>query len=517
MTNVTDKKILFGTTMSWLNKLVMILANILVLPFLFRLLDHEVLGIWLLLAQGASFVIMLDFGISPILQRKVAFVRGNVGNASCSKPNNGVKEEVAQILATARALYQRIIVLSFLIMWGTGWYFLQNLETQNIDNTLLFSSWTILCLGYAITIFSLLWSSVLYGFGHVGWETLITLVTTVLLQAALLTGVALGGGLLYLAITTSFFSIVSRFLVYLTMQRLEGDILRTKANVDFSILRGWGPFAFRYWVTSVSAFFLLKTDQAFIAYFLDPVVIPKYHATLQIFTALMSIGLALSQATQPFISQKWAAGKADEVLTMTRRNLVLAIAIIAAGASVMLNAGEEFFHIWLGPGQFVGTGIVLIFATMATLETQHMVFASSSRATNYEGFAVVALISAMANLVITWLLVQSYGLIGVALGTLVAQLFTNNWFVVYVSIRRLQIPIAQYLNWALLLITIYATTFSVSVLTRIVAQPRLTELHYIALQIAMNVIVLGLITWFIVFTADEKTAMMRRLARRQST
>lgn len=500
--------------MSWLNKFTMILTNILVLPFYFRFLDHEILGIWFLLGQGATFAIMLDFGISPILQRKVAFARGEESSDANTGPDASSEEKIAHILVTARALYRWIIVISFLILWLGGWYFLKNIEVENIEAPVLFLSWTILCLGYATIIFSLLWSSALYGLGHVGWETLISGAANILMQIALVTGVFLGFELLYLAITTALFAAFSRFLVFLTLRRLEPRILSRKSDVDFSILRGWAPFAFRYWVTSIAAFLLLKTDQGFIAYFLDPASIPQYHAALQIFTALTAIGLALSQASQPFISQSWASGNAADILTMTRRSLLLAIATVACGASIMLNAGEAFFHVWLGPGQFVGFSIILIFATMTLLETQHMVFASSSRATNYEGFAFVAMTAALINLILTFILVQNYGLVGIALGTMIAQILTNNWYVVYASIRRLKIPFKQYLGWATLLVLICTTTMATSFLIKSVAQARLSELNYVLLQIAVNAVLFVLIVCFLVLSKDERRAVARRFAER---
>lgn len=510
-----EKKILFGAGMAWLNKFTMILTNILVLPFYFRFLDHELLGIWFLLGQGANLAIMLDFGISPILQRKVAFARGEERNNRNTCPLANSKDEVAQILITARALYRRIIVVSFLIMWFGGWYFLKNIDVQKIEPSVLFLSWTVLCFGYATTIFSLLWSSALNGLGHVGWETLISWAANILMQIALVTGVFLGFELLYLAITTALFAVFSRFLVFLTLRRLEPRILSRKSDVDFSIIRGWAPFAFRYWVTSVAAFLLLKTDQAFIAYFLDPASIPQFQAALQVFTALTAIGLALSQASQPFISQSWALGNASDILTMTRRNLLLAIATVTCGASIMLNAGEEFFNIWLGPGQFVGQKLILIFAAITLLETQHMVLSSSSRATNYEGFAFVAIAAALINLILTFILVQDYGLVGIALGTMIAQITTNNWYVVYASIRRLKIPFKQYIHWATLMVVIFTVTIAMSIAIKSIAQFRLSEFSYVLLQISVHAFLYALIVCFFVLSKDERKAISRRLAEQR--
>lgn len=42
------------------------------------------------------------------------------------------------------------------------------------------------------------------------------------------------------------------------------------------------------------------------------------------------------------------------------------------------------------------------------------------------------------------MLIQKFGLLGVALGTLIAQLLTNNWYVSFVSLRVLKIPFADY-------------------------------------------------------------------------
>lgn len=484
------------------------------MPLYFRFLDHEILGIWFLLGQGASFVIMLDFGISPILQRKVAFAVGELNKNGVQDAHTYIQEKIAKIVVTAGALYRRIIVFSFLVMWLCGLFFLSRIQIHSIEWPVLFLSWSILCIGYAITIFSLLWSSVLYGLGHVGWETLISLISNIALQIALVVGIYFGWELTFLAITTALFAAFSRLIVYITLKRLEPCIIELKPKVDFSILRGWAPFAFKYWVTSVAAFLLLKSDQAFIAYFIDSSAIPKYHAAFQIFTALASIGLALSQASQPFISQSWASGNAVDILAMTRRSLLLALSTVACGASIMLNSGESLFHVWLGPGQYIGYEIVLVFSLMTLLETQHLVFASSARATNFEGFAYMAVAAAVINLVLTYVLVQKYGLIGIAIGTMVAQMLTNNWYVIVVSLRRLKIPLQQYLWWAMLSIGICSATMVVSFAIRIVAQDKLNDVSHVLIQITANAILYVLVIGFFILNKNERLTILRNLSER---
>ena len=114
------------------------------------------------------------------------------------------------------------------------------------------------------------------------------------------------------------------------------------------------------------------------------------------------------------------------------------------GAAVLVCQGELIFDLWLGTGNFIGYGILLLFVTTETLGMQSFIIATASRATEDEVFAVSTVTGGILKLVLSISLVSRFGLLGVALGTAVALLLTNHWYMVYRGLRRLRFSYRDY-------------------------------------------------------------------------
>jgi hypothetical protein len=80
------------------------------------------------------------------------------------------------------------------------------------------------------------------------------------------------------------------------------------------------------------------------------------------------------------------------------------------------------------------------------LETHSFVIVASSRATEDEAFAFSTLTAGILKLSLSWILMQRYGLLGIAAGTLIAQLLTNSWFMSYRGLRRLGMSLREHLK-----------------------------------------------------------------------
>jgi O-antigen/teichoic acid export membrane protein len=146
----------------------------------------------------------------------------------------------------------------------------------------------------------------------------------------------------------------------------------------------------------------------------------------------------------PFYSHLWMSQNLRMLHSVLMRNLAVGLGIMVAGIAAVLFSSPGLFNIWLGPNNFIGFPILFVFSAMLFLEAQHVIFTCASRSTEDEAFALWALGAGVLNLLLTWILLHPLGLLGIALGTLLAQLSTNNWYCVYRATQRLQFPLATY-------------------------------------------------------------------------
>ncbi len=446
----THRRIFFAASITWLGRFVSLALGLMLIPVLFRHMGQEELGLWFLLGQSGAFLALMDLGVSPTLTRRIAFAVGRNGGDASVVMNDATRTEIAGIVVTGRVIYRFLTLGVFIIAWTTGILFLDLIELKQIDLQTLWIAWTVMCLSHALSVWAALWSCLLQGTGHVGWDGLIGIGIQAGVLVSQILAVLLGGGLITLAVIAAVGAVISRVALLTFIRRRHPELFLITGKPSWRSFKDMVDPALKFWATGLGAFLILKTDQYFIAYFEGATDIPNYQAAYQLVFNLMQLALAMAMASQVFVSQLWQAGQIEQMHRIVQRNLRFALILMATGIAFLLTVGESLIDLWLGPGHFIGYPVLLVFSITLFLETQHSAIAAASRATEDEAFVFWALGAGILNLILTWWLIKTLGLLGVALATMLAQMLTNNWYVVYRGLRRLRLPLGVYLQQILM-------------------------------------------------------------------
>jgi O-antigen/teichoic acid export membrane protein len=213
-----------------------------------------------------------------------------------------------------------------------------------------------------------------------------------------------------------------------------------RRKIAFDLLRT----SSRWWLTELGAIALLRTDQIFIAGFQQPSAIPAYYAAYSVLFNMGSAAMAIAEAGGVFVSRTWSADDPRAVHALVLRSTCVALTLMVSGAAVMAVIGDSFITLWLGPGHFVGRPTLLVFCITQILYVQQSLLLGFSRATENETYAPCYLAAGAVNVSVTWLLVGPFGVLGVALGTLIAQALTTSWYVPGSALQRLHIRLRTY-------------------------------------------------------------------------
>jgi O-antigen/teichoic acid export membrane protein len=195
---------------------------------------------------------------------------------------------------------------------------------------------------------------------------------------------------------------------------------------------------------------VFQTDQYFIASFKGADAIPAYRAAYLVVLNLNMLAITFASSSSVFVSHLWQAGELKQLHRIVQRNLRLGLLIMLCGGACVLGLGSSLFDAWIGPGKFIGYPTLIVFVALLALETHSYIIVASSRATEDEAFAFSMPLAGLLKLGLSWLLMQRYGLLGIAAGTLIAQLLTNNWFMVYRGLRRLRMSLREHLKGVLI-------------------------------------------------------------------
>ena len=177
---ITKRDVLWGYTAQFFN----IGVNVLILPFILRLLPVEILGIWYVFLSISAFVLMLDFGFQPTFARNVAYVMSGATRLKAE----GVDEEaevldcpnyalLKNIIKTMRRFYGYVSLAALGLMLTVGtWYVFRTTESLSSQSEVL-CAWFIFVAYTVLNLFYSYYNALLVGKGQVKEYNQMTIVT----------------------------------------------------------------------------------------------------------------------------------------------------------------------------------------------------------------------------------------------------------------------------------------------------------------------------------------------------
>ncbi len=403
-------------------------------PYVIDTLGKGAYGIWSLVVSFVGYYGLLDVGI-----------RSAVGHYVATYHAKRDEERVNQTLSTAMALMLGVALVAALVSWFAGdrlpdWYRWINelkaatgenvVDTKSaLDNpqTLRIVVW-VMGAGFALSFPMALYGTVIYSVQRIGIQNAIG-ISQVLVRAALTWWVLRAGhgliGLACVAIGCNVLGwIASIVCAYRVLPSLSLSFKRcTKAAArelfaygGFNVLVNVGDTVLLY----TSGFVIMQAlhDEVAVAYYAVPAttLIPYFMQMVQ----------SVTWSFTPHFTGRFAIGQIDDVRRLLRsgtRGVTLLAALIAGG---MLFLGQEFLSIWMKPSFVAGE----LFPTSAVVLTI-LGFATLIRASQSAGrqalFAMrevrylggLVLVEALINVALSIYLVRRYGLVGVAVATLI--------------------------------------------------------------------------------------------------
>ncbi|MBI2187966.1 MAG: polysaccharide biosynthesis protein [Acidobacteria bacterium] len=223
------------------------------------------------------------------------------------------------------------------------------------------------------------------------------------------------------------------------------DVVFSAARIEKAALAGVWRYSLRTLVLAVANRIVNYTDAIVIGVALGAAAVAKYELTFRLCFLATYLFASVSMALFPrFASATCDAGHEGRTRATYLRVVRLSVLIaVPVGISLAAFAGP-FVTVWAGPGMFAGGSV------LAVLLAMHVLHAIGTPAVTFlqgagrnHGLMYAEMANAVLNLALSLVLVRSFGLAGVAAGTLVAHLATSFWVLQLVPARMLGLsPIA---------------------------------------------------------------------------
>jgi O-antigen/teichoic acid export membrane protein len=423
------RQAIVSTASNYLGQIIIFLTGFVLTPFILSRLGRSDYGLWLLVGSVIAYGSLFDFGITGALTKYVAEY-----HARRELP------EAKRIIATALLIYTLLGGILVLTVYAAAPLFPRLFNIAPQDSGMAVRLVRLMGLGLGLSIPSGTTYAVLRGLQRFGSINLITAGGTVLTALATVVVLLLGGGLLEMVMVNIPLSLAMQIPAVLLIHRAEPGLQLGWRGASWSWVRRVFLYSSSTMAIQTAGQLRNKTDEIVIGAFLPVAAVTPYGLARRLSEAAQMLTHQFLRIILPLASQLEAEQDLSRLqqlfLAGTRLSLVIFLPIglgLAVLAEPVLTLwvgaeyGEYAYLVWI----LVGAGFVFVSQGPGSMILQGIA--------RHKWVAVAAFVSGIANLAVSILLVQSLGLLGVALGTLIPNLM-EGLFVLPYSARVLRVP-----------------------------------------------------------------------------
>lgn len=395
-----------GIIMSYALLILDTIISIVYTPILLKKLGDSQYGLYQLMTSMVNYLAIMDLGLGSTITRYVVKY----------KTENDKKGE-SNFLAISLIVYGAISILVLILgslMWGNIGNIFRGLESTEVQAAK--SLFALMCINLVVSLFDHAFTGILTAYEQFVADKGIK-IARICIRAILV------------ILVLQFYAyaiVISAIELILTVTILIAKIIlcRKKIKVqprlhfwDGGLLREVFGFTAAILIQTIANQFNNNVDKTVLGMFASTAIVAVYSVAMQLFSAYSGLSTAVQAVFLPKISKKVYEGADDVAIT---KSLIqpsrLQFMILLAVLSGFWLYGKEFIILWCGKEE--AWLIASIIMTAATLELFQNCTTSVLKAKKLLlGRTFITAGTAVANFVITILLVPKYGMLGAAMGT----------------------------------------------------------------------------------------------------
>lgn len=450
MINITKKDILW----SYGSQIFQMASGIFLLPIILRKLPSEELAIWYIFLSITALVNLLDFGLQPTIMRNVSYLF--CGAKTLLTEGTSLKKNYDQVdyglvknlINTIKKLYLKIgiLVTFLLVIFGSNYIYSIVKFLPNKNNIIM--AWTVYVVSASFNFYYYYYTPLLLGRGKIT-ESNKTIVFSKLLGMLLsIIGLLLGYGLLAVAVSNLFSSLLNRVLShkYFYDNELKKKLKDIEINKSVDMNKVLRKNSIKLGVVSVGAFCITKANTLIASKYLNLSVVASYGLTLQIIGLLVSISSVHFRTMIPKLNMLRVSRNTEELKKEFSIAMIISYIIYILGSIIILFLGNYILLFLKSKTLLLPKEILIIILGMLFLEANHSNFATLITTKNEVPFVTPSIISGFAIVIFSLISIiyLELGLIGIILSQGVVQLLYNNWKWPVVVFKDLNVTITEY-------------------------------------------------------------------------
>lgn len=402
-------------------------VGFLMTPFLLHHLGVATFGIWMLVSSLAGYGKLFDFGIYGAVTKYVAEYRAT-----------GEIEQGRRLISASLFLYM-ILGLAVVVLSVAIAPLLPDLfNVPDADRTTAVRTVILMGVWVGLSVTCAAPGAILQGLHRFDALNLVQMLGVVVSTTAMVVVLLLGGGIVGLAMANIATTLVSWSLMLWLANRFAPELRPGWRDFDRASIRKVISFSSSIFMGQLANRLQTKTDLIVIGVIMSASSVTPYGIAWRLSESTRRIVTQFSRALLPMASELHAQGDDRRLRSLYIMSVRLTLVISLAIAGVFIGLAGPFLTVWVGAefAEYSYLVTLLMLAAIISL-SQWPAAAILQGMARYRLLAISAVISGLVNLALSILLGLQFGLIGVALGTLIPTTVESFGFILPYTMRVL--------------------------------------------------------------------------------
>ncbi len=392
------------------------LAMLVSLPQTVSYLGAERFGVWATIASTVVFLNLLDLGIASTLTNHVAqsYAVGDRQHAVRSVTN-----ALALTVVVAAGVGLFVAALWHYLNWAKLFNVSATVQPAEVGRTVA-AAVALVLLGMPASLSN----RILAGFQEVHVSNLVVALGTVTNLAGLLVGIALRASMPVLFVLATGWTTFGNLVLLAAVFLWRKPWLRPRRSllawdVAHELLSSGSGFL----LIQIAGAVVFSSDNVVLSHFLGPAQVTPYNVTWRLVGLTAGMQGLLFPALWPAYAEAYARGDFAWMRRAFRLTMCATLALNLAVAGLLLSFGQTLIRSWIGSTAVPSFALLVLMSLWAVLSgamTVESCLLAAVNRTREQG--VLSVIAAGLNLVLSIVLVQRVGAVGVIAGTIVSYL-----------------------------------------------------------------------------------------------
>lgn len=411
-------------------------------PFLVNTLGDTKYGIWTIAVSFTGYMSLLDFGISSAVNKYVSQYNG-------MRDQRSINAVISTSMVLFCAMGAVIILLSpFMAELIVSFINIEESLTSIVHLLIIIVSFDI-----SIFVIAGLYKGIFGGYQQYAVINFIQLASAIYKAVMFYLFLSNGYDLISMGVISISANILSILIFYMMLRKMHPAV-RFEFNLisrsNSSKIIHYSKFTFLAMLANQIIYY---SDAFVIGYFMTAAAVTYYSIPWALSEYSKKIFLAISQTYAPAISEKEAVGDIDHLKELYNNGIKYMIIfsnLLTVGAIVL---GGAFIAVWMGPKykELCEQVLIILFVNLYVQGPQLISYAVLKGLAKQKRYSYMSMVVSLLNLALSIILVQEWGIVGVALGAAIPQILFHGVYVPRITLNILGISFWEHFKKTYLL------------------------------------------------------------------